>query len=189
MFQKSTNTTEGIAPTLIEMQIQDIRIRTMEEQSDIYKERVKSRCRNDVARLNAVMMPLVGGNADFHKIHEKIAKIASDLNAKFAAYSGTYTGIMPRIWEKMDLERHESDDREEEGKDLSDRRIQLTWMLGVRLQQIPAIDQVCCRAKVRLWPPSNSLASSGTSSTSAPESYDVKSSSRKRKFQDLTSPS
>lgn len=188
-FLKSANIATGIPPAFVEMEIQDIRIRTMDEEPASYKERLKDQHQKHVTRLNAVMMPLIGGNADFHKIHEKIAKIASDLNAKLSAYTGTYTEIMPRIGERMDPDMHESDDQEDKDKDNSDRYIQLTSMLGIKFQSPGRPCRICSPAKVRLWATSvPELDSSGSSINSALESSNHGIVPRKRTCHDLMSP-
>ena len=104
------------------------------------------------------MMPLIGdigGNELLDQFHKAIVDIAGDLNAKFFAYTGKFMPIRPGIEDQFDAEIHASDDPLDEYRDLSNRRVMLTTMEGVRVQIPGQPLRTWLKAKVRLWPKSN----------------------------------
>jgi hypothetical protein len=185
------NITIGFEPDLADMWVQDNRIRTMRENTGDYHRCHRVQRDMYIRRLNAAMMPLIGGmggNEAINRIHMRIADIAGDLNAKFAAYTGTFEGIMPGIGDRFDARIHVSDDPLDEYKDLSGRLIMLTTMVGIKFH-IPGKEwRYTSKAKVWLWPASDQLSTS--SDTSLPSgsgtSCDRRDGSRKRPHHDMT---
>jgi hypothetical protein len=164
----------------------------MREGEGEYHKRRRDQRETHIRRLNAAVMPLIGGiggNEGIHRIHMRIADIAGDLNAKFAAFTGTYEAIMPGIGDRFDPKYHVSDDPLDEFSDLSDRLILLTTMVGVQFR-IPGKEwRICSRAKVRLWPNSDQAPAAPDISLPSPsESSHRRGGSRKRPYHDLTSP-
>jgi hypothetical protein len=176
---------------VVDMWVQDNRIRNILEKPGSYQARCNDQNDKHIRLLNAAMMPLIGGvgsNEGLNRIHKVIAEIAGDLNAKFSAYTGNFDAIMPGFGDRFEAEIHISEDPMDEDRDLSDRYVMLTTMVGVSFR-IPGQLQTWSKAKVRLWPKSDEP--SGTSYTPLPcasESTDGRSRSRKRPYHDIISP-
>ncbi|KUJ15476.1 uncharacterized protein LY89DRAFT_720013 [Mollisia scopiformis] len=156
----------GLSSDMIQMIIQDTRIRTMKKNpadAQSFTERRKTRVDDFVKRLNGAMVAIVGNNAEINSFHESIANIASTLNVNMSAYRGEYAPIYPQLSDAFDLNFHVLDSLELEGpglnvKDLEGRPILLTMLMGVKFKG-PGRDWVVCyRAKVRLWRPTNPRA-------------------------------
>jgi hypothetical protein len=100
------------------------------------------------------MLPLVGADHETHDFHLRIAHVAVDLSAKFAAYTGIFEDIRPMIGDLFVRKSHVLEDGSEPSLG-SDRFISITLMAGVRFRSPGEEWRICLPAKVKLWPSPN----------------------------------
>ncbi|KAE8452471.1 hypothetical protein EG329_000373 [Mollisiaceae sp. DMI_Dod_QoI] len=165
-FEDASTLRKGLSPTglssnLIDMIVQDTRIRTMKEKPENvreFSERRRLRYHSFIKQLNGTMHSLIGGNSETHDLHVSIAGIVSDLNMRMFAYRGTYAPINPKIGELFDTRLHALDNPELEGpglnhRDLEEKPILMTMIVGVKFKPPGGDWIVCAPAKVRLLRP------------------------------------
>jgi len=135
--------------------IQDIHIKTIEENSTSFSSRMKDQLDRHVRQLNAVMNPLVGCSEELHKLHTQIAGVAVWATRNFAAYTGTYKQIRPAVGTSFNLEFHRLSNPENTGEGERGRLIQATILIGVMFS-IPGSTEwrICSKAVVELYPSS-----------------------------------
>jgi len=135
--------------------VQDIHIKTIEENSTSFSSRKKDQLDRHARQLNAVMNPLVGYSEELHKLHTQIAGVAVWATRNFAAYTGTYKQIRPAVGAPFSPEFHRLSDPDNTGEDERDRLIQATTLIGVMFS-IPGSKEwrICSKAVVELYPSS-----------------------------------
>jgi hypothetical protein len=136
----------GHSPDQAENLIHDHRVRVMKayekspddpEIPPEFLDRVTKRRQAFVEKLNATMLPLVGGNSDVQVRHQKIAKVAAELNLRTSAYRGIFEVVKPHMNEPFNPERHADENPGSDYPDLAGKPILVTTM------------------KVKVWPENN----------------------------------
>jgi len=122
----------------------------MREEPTPFTDRIQTSQAQYIRQLNAAMAPLAGSNDRIHGFHCQIAKLASDLNTKFAAYTGTFEEISPNPGDEFDPRFHALDDPEQESMICAGTKIQIRTIIGVKFR-LPGVERTCSRAKVQLW--------------------------------------
>ena len=154
----------GHSPGQAENLIHDHRIRVMKayekspddpEIPPEFLDRVTKRRQAFVEKLNATMLPLVGGNSDVQVRHQKIAKVAAELNLRTSAYRGMFEVVKPHMMEPFNPERHADENPGSDYPDLVGKPILVTTMMGVRFKRPEKGWRTCAHAKVKVWPENN----------------------------------
>ncbi|TAQ85860.1 hypothetical protein B7494_g5805 [Chlorociboria aeruginascens] len=134
-----------------DMAIQDNHFRITETQE--FKTQSRRRHEDRVAKLNQVMLPLVGADSEIHGLHQDMADIVEKLHIERWVYAGEFEGILPRTGALFDSQLHAFVLGEDMGSMAAPERILTTGMFGVRYRARRKEWRVLSPATVALFPP------------------------------------